>query len=427
MNWALWHAEAGDPGIIQAAEAVPFLVEARRSQRPPPGAWRNWLFLGGRGSGKTRAGAEWARFGALYAGAGRIALVGASMADVREVMIEGPSGLRALHVADGAARPVYQSSRRRLVFENGAEAYAFSAEDPDSLRGPQFHAAWCDELAAWPKGGGAWHQMQLALRLGASPQVCATTTPRPIPLLKRLLVDPNTMVTRATTADNAANLAPGFAEAVAAQLPDQRLIQQELLGEIVDGGEHALWTRSMIEDHREHAAPAVFDDIVVGVDPPASLGRKADACGIVAAGRAVATGFGVRCFVLADASVQGLKPLDWAGRASALAGQVGARRVVAEANQGGEMVRELLNTAGCPVPVELVHARLNKAGRAQPVSALYAKGFVVHVGAFEALEEELLTFGTDAQDGSPDRMDALVWAVRALMVDGPSAPRLRAL
>ncbi|MEM6666809.1 MAG: terminase family protein, partial [Pseudomonadota bacterium] len=427
FGWPLWQFARDDPRLLDAADLVPFLVEARESQRPPPGFWRNWLFMGGRGSGKTRAGAEWVRFGVQHAGMGRVALVGTTLADVREVMIEGPSGLRALHFADEASRPVYQSSRRRLVFDNGAEAYAFSAEDPDSLRGPQFHGAWCDELAAWPKGGRAWHQLQLGLRLGEVPRVCVTTTPRPLPLIKRLLVDPQTVVTRSTTEDNAAHLAPGFADAAAAQLGDPMLIRQELFGEIVEGGEHAIWSQSMIDDHREEQAPTVFEDIVVGVDPPVSLGRHADACGIIAAGRATAAGFGVRCFVLADASVQGLKPLDWAARASRLAERVGARRVVAEANQGGEMVRELLNTAGCPVPVELVHARLGKAGRAQPVSALYAKGLVAHVGPFKALEQELLTFGTDAQEGSPDRMDALVWAVRALMVDGPGAPRLRAL
>lgn len=432
--WADWARLSGAaPGAIMPArdawliEQVPFLAEARAAQRPPPGDWRTWLILGGRGSGKTRAGAEWVDFAIRHGGMRRIALVGQTRSDVREVMIEGPSGLRALKRPDSVERPRYEASRYRLVYPCGSEAHVFSAHDPDSLRGPQFDAAWCDELAAWPKGAAAWDMLQLALRLGERPRAVITTTPRPIPLIKRLVAYPEIVLSRMTTADNAANLAPGFVAEMQRAYGGGVLARQELQGEIVEQVEGALWTRSQLESLRFIERPAIFADAVVAVDPPAGTGPGADRCGIVGVGLGVDAATGPRCYVLADATCQGLKPIDWAGEVGALARHIGAVRIVAEANQGGEMVRHTLESAGCSVPISLVHARVGKEARALPVSACYDRTEVLHAPGLDALEEEMCVFGTAAQAGSPDRVDALVWAIWTLLIDRAGAPRLRGL
>ncbi|MEM6627653.1 MAG: terminase family protein [Pseudomonadota bacterium] len=391
---------------------------ARPSQAPPEGDWRCWLFMGGRGAGKTRAGAEWLR-GRVEAGlAARAALVGPTLGDVREVMIEGPSGLRA--IAPKAMRPNYEPSRRRLVWPNGAEAYAFSAEDPDSLRGPQFDAAWCDEIGAWTRGEAVWDMLMMALRLGADPRVAATTTPRATALVRRLAADETVAMTRAATRDNAPWLAPGFVDAVEAAYGGTRLGRQELKGEMIDDPPGALWTRSALETLR--GRPGDLERVVVAIDPPASVGASADACGIIAAG----VDKDGCVYVLADATCQGLRPLDWAGRAVAVAREYEASEIIAEANQGGEMVREVLKLAGGDTPVRLAHARKSKAARAEPVAALYQKGRVRHARAFPELEDQMCAFGADGQ-GSPDRVDALVWAVSALALKRSGAPRVRGL
>ena len=382
--------------------------------------------MGGRGAGKTRAGAEWVRFAALFGGCRRIALVGPTLSDVREVMIEGPSGLRNLEQVLGYdfEPPRYESSRRRLIWENGAEAYAFSSQDPDSLRGPQFDAAWCDELAAWSHGEDVWDMLQLGLRTGTDPRCVATTTPRPVPLIKRLVAAKDTAITNSTTADNTSNLAPTFLASMEALYGGTRLGRQELDGELIEDPHGALWTRGMIEAARLSVAP-VLDDIVVAVDPPTTSGPSSDACGIIAAGAVSVAGFGRRCFVLADASAQGLRPLDWAGRAVALANEVGASRIVVEANQGGEMTVHALETAGCEIKIEMVHARVGKRARAAPIVALYQKGEVAHVGVLRSLEDEMCAFGAEGFAGSPDRVDALVWAVWTLMISQRADPRIR--
>ena len=387
----------------------PFLETARAAQKPPLGNdWRNWLLMGGRGAGKTRAGAEWTRFAVLHAGYERVALIGPTLGDVREVMIEGPSGLRMIEPEHGD-RPVYNVSRRRLEWPNGALGLVFSAEDADSLRGPQFDAAWCDEIAAWTDGEAVWDTLQMGLRLGALPRCAVTTTPRPVALVKRLVAG-EAVVTRATTAGNAEHLADGFIAQMTRTYGGTLLGRQELDGELIEDPEGALWTRTMIEAARVSRAPEQFEDIIVAVDPPATSGPHADACGIVAAGTAQATGFGRRCFVLREASAQGLRPLDWGARTAAMAREVGASCVVAEANQGGEMVAAVLESAGCDVPVRLVRAVLGKRARAQPVAALYARGEVSHVGVLRGLEDEMCRFGAAGFRGSPDRVDALVWA-----------------
>lgn len=400
-------------------------MEAMEAQRPPTNRdWRTWLFLGGRGAGKTRAGAEWLRFAMLHGGYKRAALVGPTLGDVREVMIEGISGLKAI-CPRGEAPPLYEVSRRRLLWPNGAEAHVFSAEDADSLRGPQFDVAWCDEAAAWPKGKEVWDMLQMGLRLGGDPRAIVTTTPRPTPLIKHLLADAETVLTQASTRDNRANLAAGFLASVERAYGGTRLGRQELGGELIEDFEGALWTRSTIEAARIHDVPEL-EEVVVAVDPPVALGQRADACGIVAVGVTPSMGeAGGMGIVLADASARGLSPLDWASRAAGLAEKVGAGRIIAEANQGGEMVRHALQTAGTRAVVQLVHAKVGKRARAAPVSALYEAGRVRHAGVFNDLEDEMCSFGADGFAASPDRVDALVWGLWALMLARPGVPRVR--
>lgn len=431
--WQAWNSRRWSQHLVESLSDTlmtflahnPFLIRAMAAQRPPTARdWRTWLFMGGRGAGKTRAGAEWLRFAMLYGGCGRAALVGPTLGDVREVMIEGVSGLKAIS-PPGEEPPHYEVSRRRLVWSNGAEAHVFSAEDADSLRGPQFDVAWCDEAAAWSKGQEVWDMLQMGLRLGDDPRAIVTTTPRPTPLLKQLLADRDTALTRASTRENRANLAPGFLARVERDYGGTRLGRQELGGELIEDLEGALWTRRMIEEARIRDVPEL-EDVVVAVDPPVTLGPKADACGIVAIGVTPARGHaGPMGVVLADASARGLSPLDWASRAAALADQVGAGCIIAEANQGGEMVRHALQTAGTRAAVQLVHAKTGKRARAAPVSALYEAGRVRHAGVFCALEDEMCSFGADGFAASPDRVDALVWGLWASMLARPGAPRVR--
>ncbi|MDX2236305.1 MAG: terminase family protein [Hyphomonadaceae bacterium] len=383
-----------------------FQFWAHPAQLPPEGRWRTWVFLGGRGAGKTRAGAEWVKRLARREGRRRIALIAPTLHDVREVMIEGASGI--LKGADAPMR--YEPSRRRLVWSNGAQAFGFSAEDPESLRGPQFDAAWADELCYWAHPDATLDTLAHALRLGDDPQLLVTTTPRPTPALKKLLASDGVAVTRATTWDNAENLAPGFIEALRAGFSESVRQRQELLGELIEDPEGALWTRAQIEACRA-PAPETFDEIVVAIDPPVSVGPDADACGIVAVGRA-----GEVVFVLADATVQGKAPAQWAACAGTLARSVGAHAIIAETNNGGELVRTVLRIAAQNTPVLSVQARDSKFARALPVSALYAQGRVRHAGAFAALEDEMCAFGARASGKSPDRVDALVWAVTHLLI-----------
>ncbi len=404
---------------------APFLLTARDPQRPPPAKWRTWLFMGGRGAGKTRAGAEWTRFAARFGGYARIALVGPTLGDVREVMIEGASGLRSIEPWP-RERPYFNVSRRRLEWPNGAIAQAFSAEDPESLRGPQFDAAWCDEIGVWVKGETVWSNLQLGLRLGADPRCVVTTTPRPVPLVRKL-IEGEAILTKGSTRDNFSNLAPGFVETMEAAYSSTALGRQELEGELVEDLAGALWLRSDIERNRVHQRPEKMEDIIVAIDPPASAHSGSDACGIIVMGKTQAAGFGERCFVLADGTVQGEKPSDWAARALSLASKAGASSIVAEANQGGEMVRTVLENVDGTVPIRLVHARLGKRARAAPVAALYARGKVSHIGVFKDLEDEMCRFGAEGFVGSPDRIDALVWAVTTLMLSGGGAPRIRAV
>jgi phage terminase large subunit-like protein len=410
-----------------------FAAFAHPHQEPPPAAnngkpWTTWLVLAGRGAGKTRLGAEWVRalvYGhAPYANRphGRIALVGETGHDAREVMIEGPAGI--LRMSPGGERPRWNPTRRRLEWSNGAVAEAFSAEDPESLRGPQFDAAWCDELAKWRRAEDTFDMLQFGLRLGRRPRQLITTTPRPIPLIKRLLADPRTAVTRAATQANAAHLSPVFLDEVLARYAGTRLGRQEIDGELIEDRPDALWSRALIETARVKEAPPLAR-IVIGVDPPASARGGANACGIVAAGRAEDG----TIYILTDETVAGLPPAGWAARTIALYRRLEADLIVAEVNQGGDMVRAVLREVDASVPVKAVHATRGKYLRAEPVAAIYAQGRVKHAGPpLAELEDEMCDFGLDGLSSgrSPDRLDALVWAVTELM--GPAAvPRVRGL
>lgn len=399
---------------------------ARPDQRPPIKAWSKWMLMGGRGCGKTRAGAEWVR-GAIEGRAryapepcGHLALVGETFADAREVMVEGVSGLRA--IAPPWNRPRYEATRKRLVWENGAVAQLFSAEDPESLRGPQFDGAWCDEIGKWRYGEEAFDQLAFGLRLGAQPRCVITTTPRATPLVKRLMDDPKCLVSHATSQDNQAFLADGFVQGLEQAYGGSRLYRQEVAGELIAERADSLWKRDIIDRTRVNTAPPLRR-VIVAVDPPASSHAKSNACGIVACGVMDNGNFAV----LADDTCQAARPEQWAARAIDLYHRVEADLIVAESNQGGDMVRSVLEQASRDVPVKLVHAKRGKWLRAEPVAYLYAQGRVHHVGAFAALEDEMLDFGREglsAPGQSPDRLDALVWAITELM-GGGNVPRLR--
>jgi phage terminase large subunit-like protein len=390
--------------------------------------WLTWLMIGGRGAGKTRAGAEWIRAQALglppfaTEKASRIALVGETEHDVREVMIEGVSGLLAVHAWH--ERPVWLPSRKRLEWSDGQVAQAFSAEDPESLRGPQFCCAWSDEMAKWRYAESAFDMLQFGLRLGARPRQLITTTPRPTALLKRLIDDPTSVTTRAATRANAHNLAPTFLQTVMGRYTGTRIGRQELDGEIVEDRPDALWSRALLESVRVAEAPSL-QRIVVAVDPPASSGKRADSCGIVAAG---ITDGGI-CYVIADDTVSGVTPNAWAMKAIALWHRLEADALVAEVNQGGDMVRTVINQVDSSVPVIPVRATRGKWLRAEPVATLYEQGRVKHAGHFAALEDEMCDFGVSglSTGKSPDRLDALVWAVASLAFQARGGPRIRML
>jgi phage terminase large subunit-like protein len=410
-----------------------WLLWAHHHQEPPlpvpdGRAWNTWLILGGRGAGKTRAGAEWVRGVARgelpYATSKQspIALVGETEHEVREVMIEGVSGILAAHAP--RERPLWIPSRRRLEWSSGVVAQAFSAEDPESLRGPQFAAAWADELAKWRHAEATFDMLQFGLRLGEHPRLVVTTTPRPTALIKRLIADKQTVLTRAGTRANSYHLSPAFIDTVFGRYGGTRLGRQELDGELIEDRAGALWTRALIESARVRAAPPL-KRIVVAVDPPASTSKRADACGLIAAGCAE----DATLYVIADDTASGLSPAGWAAKAIALWRRLEADALVVEVNQGGDMVRAVIGEADRTVPVVAVRATRGKWLRAEPIAALYEQGRVKHVGCFPALEDEMCDFGLDGLSSgrSPDRLDALVWAVTALTHGAKGQPRVRGL
>lgn len=400
------------PPEHRAAVLRDFAVWAEPGQLPPHDDWAVWLMRAGRGFGKTRAGAEWVVQVARGDPEARIALVGGTMADVERVMIGGESGLLACaRSADGA---VWKRSEQAVHFASGAVAYGYSAEAPEGLRGPQHHAAWCDELGKWRNGDVAWDNLVMGMRLGERPRLVVTTTPRPTVLMRRVMALPQLVETHGTTRDNP-YLPDSYRAMMEASYAGTRLGRQELDGEMVEEVEGALWSRALLDRQRVQGMPELVR-VVVGVDPPAGIGG--DACGIVAVG----LGRDGHGYVLADASVLGASPDGWARAVAACAERVGADRVVAEANQGGAMVESVLRACEATLPVKLVHARHGKAARAEPVAALFEAGRAFHVGALDALEDELcglLAAGGYAGPGrSPDRADAMVWAMTEVMLRG---------
>jgi phage terminase large subunit-like protein len=369
--------------------------------------------MAGRGFGKTRTGAEWVREQVMAGRMRRIALVGPTAADVRDVMVEGESGLLA--VCDRYNfRPVYEPSKRRLLFPNGAIATTYSADEPNRLRGPQHDGAWADEVGAW-RYPDAFDQLQFGLRLGVHPRQVITTTPKPVQIVRQLVkqaaeVKTEIRISRGSTIENASNLAPSFLTAIEARYAGTRLGRQELDGELLEDVEGALWTLSLIDEYRVKAMPVGVDPsrIVVAVDPP--ITATGAECGIAVA----AKGSDQHGYVLDDRSRQGT-PNEWGTAAIAAFDEWRADAVVIETNQGGDMVENTLRTIRPNLPIKRVHASRGKATRAEPISALYEQGRIHHVGFFPSLEDQMCTWVQG--EPSPDRMDALVWALTDLAID----------
>ena len=400
---------------------------ARPEQLEPDGNWNTWVALAGRGWGKTRAGAEWVRH-RIRSGDKIVHCVAPTKGDVRRVMVEGDSGLlnvcwegdetyRGKHIG----YPVWSPTNNSLTWENGAKAVFFSAEDPERLRGPQAYSAWCDELCAWRNAQDTWDMMMFGLRLGRHPKVFVTTTPKTTKLIRNILADDNTVVSKGSTYDNAANLAGTFLDAVRKTYEGTRLGRQELYAEILDEASGALWNRGLLAKCEiDKDEVPTLNRIVVAVDPAVTANAESDMTGIVVAGVDVN---GV-AYVLEDHTGR-YTPQQWASKAIQLYRDHMADRIVAERNQGGDMVRHTLHTEDETVPVKLVHASRGKMARAEPVSALYEQGKVRHVRGLNDLEDQMVQWEPLGSIGSPDRLDALVWALTDLSLNGYAKPQLK--
>jgi phage terminase large subunit-like protein len=402
---------------------------ARPDQLEPPSRYKIWMPLAGRGWGKTRTGAETVREW-VKQGLKRIACVAPTKGDVRRVMVEGNSGLLSIcskddktHRGADMGYPVWSPTNNTATWANGAKAEFFSAEDPERLRGPQFHAAWCDELAAWRNMQATWDMLQFTLRLGQNPKILITTTPKPVKLVRHIIAlskeQPDKyIVTTGSSYDNKDNI---DLEALS-QYEGTRLGRQELYAEVLEEAAGALWTVEMIDKCQAYPEDVDMDAlqrIVVAVDPAVTANEESDMTGIVVAGIDV-NGHGV---VIEDATEQ-LSPSGWAKKVVDLYHKYGADRIVAERNQGGEMVRHTIETEDNTVPIRLVHASRGKFARAEPVSALYEQGRVKHLPGLDELEQQMVTWEPLGSMGSPDRLDALVWAMTDLMLGGILKPNL---
>lgn len=410
--------------LDMAALDVWFEFWAHRSQLPPQvEGWRTWLMMAGRGFGKTRAGAEWI-YGLAKSRPGvRIALVGATIAEARAVMVEGISGLLAVAHSHGR-RLSWEPSLGRVRWPNGSEAQLFSGDNADGLRGPEHDFAWCDELAKWREAEGTWMNLQFGLRRGQRPRALVTTTPRPIEVLRQIESSSSTITTRGRTSDNI-NLDEKVIDVLTATYGGTRIGMQELDGQLLQDIEGALWTREVVERCRSDA-PERFDRIVVGVDPPGGDGERSDACGIVVAGSKDGA-----LYVLDDATVRGLSPEGWSSRVAMVAARWNAGLVVAEANNGGAMVESVLKAADFGLKVRLVHASRGKSARAEPIALKFEAGKAFFAGEFPELEAELggMIAGGDYEGPgrSPDRADAMVWAMAVLSETRSGVPRVRRL
>ena len=404
----------------------------RDAQFEPAGDWNVWLINAGRGFGKTRAGVEWVR-SQVKAGHKRIAAVASTNSDIERVMVKGESGfLNICYKGDKdnngklIGLPEWSPTKRTLTWANGAKVEFYSAEEPERLRGPQFSAAWCDELAAWNKDMATWDMLQFCLRLGKHPRVCVTTTPKPTKLIRKILKDPKTHITTGSTFDNSANLAGTYLKAVKDQYEGTRLGRQELYAEVLEEAEGALWTTDMLESAEiKHKDLPPLNRIVVAIDPAVTANAESDMTGIIVAGVDIN---GV-AYVLGDYTDK-LSPQGWAAKAIKLYHEHQADRIVAEVNQGGDMVKHTLHGEDETVPVKMVRASRGKFARAEPISALYERGLVKHVsdpvdGAnLNELEQQMRVWEPLGSIGSPDRLDACVWALTDLCLNGYTKPQL---
>jgi phage terminase large subunit-like protein len=398
-------------GRLADALQTDWHLKARPSQLPPAGDWTVWLVLTGRGWGKTRTGAEWVR-AQVMAVCSRIAIVAPTAGDAHDVMVEGESGILA--ISPKHDRPEYQPGLRRITWQSGAIATLYSADEPDRLRGPQHDEAWCDEVASW-RYPDAWHMLQLGLSLGRNPRVVATTTPRPVKLIRDLLAREggDVVVTRGRTIENVANLAPAFLNEITRCYEGTRLGRQELDAEVLEDVPGALWQRDWFDRDRVTSAPQL-KRVVVAVDPAMSNTDGSDETGVICAG----IGADDHGYIIDDISGR-YAPHEWATKAVEAYRRYQADRIVAEVNAGGDMVQATLRTIDPNVSFTAVHASRGKVIRAEPVAALYEQRKVHHVGTLAALEDQLCAFTSDydrSRGGSPDRLDALVWALSDLMV-----------
>ena len=404
---------------------------ARPQQIAPEGNWNTWFINAGRGFGKTRAGVEWVR-AKVKNGTKRIAAIAATNSDIERVMVNGESGFLARcwkgdkdYKGKLLGNPLWAPTKRLLTWENGAYVQFFSAEEPERLRGPQFEAAWCDELAAWNKDRDTWDMLQFTLRLGKHPQVCVTTTPRPTKLVRDILKNPKSVVTYGSTFDNSVNLAATFIQAVKDQYEGTRLGRQELYAEIMDEASGALWTRELLSRCEVEGVddPVSFAKtlarVVISVDPAVTSNAESDMTGLIVAG----IDLNGCSYILEDATDR-YTPEGWATKAIALYNLYEADKIVAERNQGGDMVRSTLHTVDETVPVKLVHASRGKFARAEPVSSLYERGKVKHLRGLDALEDQLVQWEPLGSIGSPDRLDAMVWGITELALKGIAKPEL---
>ena len=391
-------------------------LNARPNQIAPDGNWTTWLILAGRGFGKTRTGAEWIRERVESGLSKRIALIGKTPADVRDVMIEGESGL--INISPPYNMPNYEPSKRRLTWDNGAIAQTFSSYEPDQLRGSQFDTAWADEMASWEYPEETWDNLMFALRLGEKPQVCVTTTPRPLQLLINLRDAKTTVLTKGTSYDNRENLNQQFFDSILSKYKNTRLGMQEIYAEILEESDNAMWKREWLDEGRLIDAPEDLERIVVAIDPAVTSKKTSDETGIIVAGKDSEGKF----YVLNDSSAR-YTPSAWSEKAIMLFNQYQCDKIIAEVNNGGQLVEHTLRTQSENVPYKSVHASRGKRTRAEPIASLYEQGKVHHVGNLERLENQLCNWEANSGDPSPDRLDALVWALSEL--SGSGNPSIR--
>jgi len=391
-------------------------LNARPNQIAPDGNWTTWLILAGRGFGKTRTGAEWIRERVESGLSKRIALIGKTPADVRDVMIEGESGL--INISPPYNMPNYEPSKRRLTWDNGAIAQTFSSYEPDQLRGSQFDTAWADEMASWEYPEETWDNLMFALRLGTKPQVCVTTTPKPLQLLINLRDAQTTVLTKGSSYDNRENLNEQFFDSILSKYKNTRLGMQEIYAEILEESDNAMWKREWLDDSRLTDFPEDLERVVVAIDPAVTSKKTSDETGMIVAGKDSEGKF----YVLHDASAR-YTPSAWSEKAIMLFNQYQCDKIIAEVNNGGQLVEHTLRTQSENVPYKSVHASRGKRTRAEPIASLYEQGKVHHVGNFQRLENQLCNWEATSGEPSPDRLDALVWALTEL--SGSGNPSIR--